>query len=252
MKARTRAAAEPQALAPGRAYRLGGEILLDENISWCPPGTRRPQPVSAYLIKGSNGSLLVDTGIRLHQELILEQLGQLLAPEESLAILLTRTEMECCLNIPAIEARFDVSTVWYTGGITVPRSAAQAHRVSVEPGTSLEVEVLEGLVVELISPLLRLLPTLWVFDPVSGTLLTSDAFTHGDGSATGRAAAGLVKFQWFREADTLPIAADVRQIMASRAVTAIGPGYGSQFLGPDECRRAASELAACLEAVGKR
>ena len=242
---------QPTELASGRVYRVGGEIVLDGRVSWSPSRTSRAQPVNAYLLRGDHGSVLVDTGIRLHEDLILEQLGQLLTPGERLVILLTRTEMECCLNIPAIEARFNVTAVWYTGGITVPRSGAPVRRVSVEPGTSLQVEVLDGLVVELISPLLRLLPTLWVFDPDSGALLTSDAVTHGNRHASADPAAGLEKFQWFRRTGTAAIAADVRRIVHSRAVTAIGPGYGPQFLGPDECRRAAADLADCLKEVGQ-
>jgi glyoxylase-like metal-dependent hydrolase (beta-lactamase superfamily II) len=236
--------------------RLGGEILLDERVSWCPPGVRRSQPVNAYLIRGERGSVLVDTGVRLHEAQILAQLEELLEPGEPLSILLTRTEMECCLNIPAIEERFPVASVWYTGGITVPRSSAPVRRVSVEPGTSLEVEVAEGLVLELVSPLLRLLPTLWVFDPSSGALLTSDAFTYRAGPDDGDPddgdpADGLVKFQWFANADTAPIAADVRSIVGGRDVTAIGPGYGLPFVGRDVCQQAAEQFSGHLEEVGR-
>ncbi|NUP73460.1 MAG: hypothetical protein HOQ07_02205, partial [Sinomonas sp.] len=95
----------PAALAAGRVYRLGGEILLDERVSWCPPGVRRSQPVNAYVIRAESererGAVLVDTGVRLHEREILAQLEEILDPGEPLSILLTRTEMECCLNIPA-------------------------------------------------------------------------------------------------------------------------------------------------------
>jgi glyoxylase-like metal-dependent hydrolase (beta-lactamase superfamily II) len=246
------ALARPEPLAGGRVYRLGGEILLDGRVSWCPPGVRRSQPVNCYLIRGERGAVLVDTGVRLHERKILAQLEELVEPGEPLSILLTRTEMECCLNIPAIEERFSVASVWYTGGITVPRSNAPARRISVDPGASLEVEVAEGVVLEIISPLLRLLPTLWIFDRASGVLLTSDAFTHHSGSDAPVPDDGIVKFQWLRGADTGPIAADVYRIVENRQVTAIGPGYGIPVVGRAECRRAAEELAACLEKVGKQ
>ncbi|MCG2622555.1 MBL fold metallo-hydrolase [Arthrobacter sp. I2-34] len=241
----------PDPLAGGRIHRLGGDILLDERVSWCPPGVRRRQPVSCYLVRGRSGSVLVDTGIRLHADQILRQLDRLLAPGEPLSIVLTRTEMECCLNLPAIEARFSVESVWYTGGITVPRAAAAARRVSVEPGSSLEVEVIDGVVLEFVSPLLRLLPTLWIFDPESGVLLTSDAFTHGtDAGADPRD--GLRKFRWFTQADTRPIAHDVLRNVRNRQVAAIGPGYGVPFTGVAECAREAEGLAVAIFEMGGR
>ncbi|AUI50574.1 hypothetical protein [Arthrobacter crystallopoietes] len=241
----------PGALADGRVHRLGGTIELDANVSWCPDGIRKNQDINCYLIKGQDGSVLVDTGVRLHQENILAQLDELLQPGEPLSIVLTRTEMECCLNIPAIEARCSVEAVWYTGGITVPRSAAKANRIAVDPGTALELDVGYGIVLELISPLLRLLPTLWVHDPASGVLLTSDAFTHGsEPEADPRD--GLRKFEWFTEADTHQIADHVLQVVRERTVTAIGPGYGTPFSGIQECADQAGELARVLREVGVR
>ncbi|WP_442543595.1 hypothetical protein ACSBOX_17500 [Arthrobacter sp. KN11-1C] len=236
-------------LLSGRIHRLGADIELDEHVSWCPPGVRRTQAVNCYLIKGPSGSVLVDTGIRLHQEEIIEQLDRLLSPGEPLSIVLTRTEMECCLNIPAIEERFPVGAVWYTGGITVPRSKAESKRIAVDPGTSRRVEVLDGVVVELVSPLLRLLPTLWVFDPESGGLLTSDAFTHG-GSAEPETREGLRKFRWFTGADTGPIARNIRDIFRDRDVRAVGPGYGAPFVGADVCLEQSRQLSQAIEEMG--
>ncbi|MBP1235254.1 glyoxylase-like metal-dependent hydrolase (beta-lactamase superfamily II) [Arthrobacter sp. PvP102] len=232
-----------------RIHRLGADIALDGQVSWCPPGIRTTQPVNCYLIKGSAGSVLVDTGIRLHEGEIIRQLEYLLEPGERLAVVLTRTEMECCLNLPAIEARFDVESVWYTGGITVPRSSATPRRIMVNPGTSLEVEVMDGMTLEFVSPLMRLLPTLWIFDTVSGALLTSDAFTHGS-YGSPNATAGLQKFQWFAEADTRGIAQDVEEIIRERRVKAIGPGYGEPFAGEGECAAEATALAEAIRKVG--
>lgn len=238
-----------RSLIGDRIHRLGADIILDEQVSWCPPGVRVSQPVNCYLIKGSAGSVLVDTGIRLHEAEIIRQLESLLEPGERLAVVLTRTEMECCLNLPAIEARFDVESVWYTGGITVPRTSATPRRIMVTPGTSLEVEIMAGLTLEFVSPLMRLLPTLWIFDPVSGALLTSDAFTHGS-YGSSNAAAGLHKFQWFAQADTRGIARDVEEVIRERRVQAIGPGYGEPFVGMAESAAEATALAAAIRKAG--
>ncbi len=252
-RARAIAAAGARSLIGDRVYRLGADILVDENVSWCPPGIRTTQPVTCYVIKGFGGSVLVDTGVRLHETEILAQLDAVLEPGERLAVVLTRTEMECCLNLPAIEARFDVESVWYTGGITVPRTTAEPRRIMVNPGTSQLVEVIDGIKLEFVSPLMRLLPTLWIFDPVSGALLTSDAFTHGSYRRTPDglgASDGLRKFRWFSEADTRGIAADVESVVRERQVTAIGPGYGEPFIGVAQCATESAALAAAIREVG--
>ena len=244
----------PHSLIGDRIYRLGANIVLDENVSWCPPGTRTTQAVNCYLIKGDNGSVLVDTGIRLHEADIIRQLDSLLEQGEPLVVVLTRTEMECCLNLPALEARFNVESVWYTGGITVPRMAASPQRIMVNPGTSREVEVMDGLTLEFVSPLMRLLPTLWIFDPVSKVLLTSDAFTHrSPGSSVGSSpAAGLHKFQWFAQADTRDIGRDVEEVILRRQVEAIGPGYGEPIVGASESAAEAAILAEAIRKVGSQ
>lgn len=226
-------------------HRLGGDIDLDERVSWCPPGMRATQPVNCYLLVGASGALLVDTGIRAHEEEVLAALGELHDDGVPLSVLLTRTEMECCLNLPAIEERFPITEVWYTGGITVPRSRAGVRRVSVEPGSSQWVEPHPGMRIELISPMMRLLPTLWVHEPETGTLLTSDAFTHGDGPAEN----GLAKFRWFERSETGAIAAHVRAVVAERDISLIGPGYGRPFRG-EEVVAQASALADAIERIG--
>lgn len=239
----------PHELAAGRVFRLGGDIVLDEQISWSPRGASRRQPVNCYLIQGRSGSVLVDTGVRLHAAEIVNQLGQVLRAGEPLAIVLTRTEMECCLNIPVIEDHFEVTSVWYTGGITVPRSRANTHRIAVDPGSSTQVEPLPGITVELVSPLLRLLPTLWVHDPESGVLMTSDGFTHG-WAGESSPHDGLVKFSWFAETDSRPIARDVQEIFRSHTVSAIAPSYGLPFTGVENCRAEATRLAAAIREMG--
>jgi hypothetical protein len=232
-------------------HRLGGSIVLDGRVSWSPEGVKGVQDVNCYLIRGESGAVLVDTGLRLHEDAVIEGLTRHLPPGMPLSILLSRTEMECCLNLPAIERRFPVDAVWYTGGITVPRSAAGVRRVSVAPGESLWIEPYAGLRLEIVSPLMRLLPTLWVYEPETGTLLTSDAFTHA--GPDGRSAdAGLQKFRWFDQAWTKPIADNVRAVVDSRPVTVIGPGMGAPIQGADAVRAEAGALALAIETRGVR
>src|SRR4029453_3416563 len=108
---------------------------------------------------------------------------------------------------------------------------------------------MDGLTLEFVSPLMRLLPTLWIFDPVSKVLLTSDAFTHRS-TGSSPAGPGLQKFQWFGQADTRGIARDVEEIVLRREVEAIGPGYGEPIVGVSESAAEAGALAEVIRKVG--
>ncbi|WP_215815487.1 hypothetical protein [Pimelobacter sp. 30-1] len=249
---------------PDRVARLGGVAPVGPAVSWCPPGIAGWQPVSAYLVRRGTSAVLVDTGVGLHTDQVVAQLHELLAPGTRLSVVLTRTEMECCLNLPAIERELAVDQVWYTGGITVPVTHAAARRITVEAGTPQDVEVAPGITLRLYTPLLRLLPVLWVGDPVSRTLLTSDSFSHlltdAEGHALPYDAATLrafhdLKFGWIADAvvaeDIAAIADDVRRVLGDDWA-ALGPTYGAPVVGRDAVRTQGADLVAYLEGVGRR
>lgn len=240
--------------------RLGGLAPVDAKVSWCPSGVNGWQPISAYLIRRGNSAVLVDTGVGMHADEIRAQLRELIGLDTNLSVILTRTEMECCLNLPALESEFRVDRVWYTGGITVPVTDAVAQRISVDAGSFVDQEVAPGITVRLYSPLLRLLPVLWVGDLVSGTLLTSDSFTHlltdADGTVRPYDEADLrafhdLKFGWIHSAesaeDVTAIAANLRAIVHERDWAAFGPTYGAPVIGADAVRTQGEQLAAHLE-----
>lgn len=246
-----------------KVARLGGVAPVGPDVSWCPPGFVGWQPINAYLIQDGDSAVLVDTGVGAHVADVLQQLRTLLSPATSLSVILTRTEMECCLNLPAIEREFDVDQVWYTGGITVPVSTAAARRISVDAGSSIELEAAPGITVTVYSPLLRLLPVLWVGEQRSRTLLTSDSFCHRLTDASGgelpydvRALRAFhdLKFGWISEAnseaDSLAIAENVQAILGGRDWEAVGPGYGAPLVGKHDISSQAAELVSHLRGVG--
>ena len=219
-------------------FRLGGEIALDGQISWAPAGVRGSQPLNCYLLRSEAGAVLIDTGVRAHAGRIVAQLRGLLSEGSPLAVVLTRTEMDCCLNLPEIEAAFPVTAVYYTGGITVPVVEAARERITVEEGRPLDLEPLPGIPLRIHAPRLRLLPTLWPYDPLSQTLFTSDAFSHRRTGSAGVDPAAIgdqlrVKFSWLSQADAEPVRADLRGIFAADPVQAIAPGHGFPLLGKE-------------------
>jgi flavorubredoxin len=247
-------------LCGARVYRLGGLLELDGRLSWAPPEARGWQPANCYLILGSDGAVLIDTGVRLHASEIIQQLNSVLPNDLPLSIVLTRTEMDCCLNIPMIEAAHTVRTVIYTGGITVPRAGAEVRRVNVEEGQTLELEAAQGIWLQLVAPRLRLLPTLWPYDPVSQVLFTSDSFGHArcDGDPSDlvvRAPADSpedvlqqlrTKFEWLASADGDPVARDLIRIFEDRSVRALAPTHGLIFQGDAVVQQQRDQLVAAV------
>jgi len=183
-------------LASDKLEVLGGMIELDRRVSWAPPGSSGYQPSNAYLMSGDAGSgrLLIDTGLAVHSEQILDGLAQRIGEGGGISIFFTRAEMDCVSNLEPIASRFDVERL-FTGGIINPfdafadlRGAAlrgrrhQVDRQRTEGGDALtratSIEVAPGRVLEIEAPLLKLLPTFWGWDAETGTLFTSDTFTH--------------------------------------------------------------------------
>lgn len=255
-------------MVPGRVYRLGGTLERDGRLSWVAPGATGFEPMSCYLVRGTDGALLIDTGAGAHAELILAQLRSVLPAGSPLSILLTRTEMDCPLNVPAIEAAYAVETVRFTGGVTVPRGVAHAsvERFGVADHKTITLEAAPGILLEICTPRLKLLPTLWPYDPVSRTLFTSDSFTYAgwdapDGDVLLTAdeppspdevrASLLAKFFYFGQARTGPIADDLRTIFERWEVELIAPVHGRVIAGRDTVARHVDVLERVLREVGR-
>jgi flavorubredoxin len=174
---------------------LGGIIPLDGRVSWVPEGATGFQPSNAYLLSEGSSRLLVDSGLAVHSQEILDDLAQLIGEGGGVSMFFTRSEMDCVSNLEPIAARFDIERL-FTGGVINPFDAfedlsrlalrGRRHQIDAQrtqEGDSVaraaEIEIAPGRVLEVESPLLRLLPTFWGWDQETGTLFTSDTFTHG-------------------------------------------------------------------------
>ena len=263
-------AAEPLQAAvelhPDRVYRLGGTVARDGRLSWVTPDASGYEPMSCYLLTGERGALLIDTGAGAHRALILEQLAAIREPGTPLSILLTRTELDCPLNVPAVEERYDTDYVRFTGGVTVPRGVEKAtvERFNVADHKTITLAAAPGIELEICTPRLKLLPTLWPYDPVSKTLFTSDSFVYagwdepdGDPFAPDEPdpdevrASLLAKFFYFSQAKTGPIADDLRAIFTRWDVETIAPTHGRVIRGRDAVARHVDVLEQVLREVGR-
>lgn len=248
---------------------LGGTIPLDGRVSWVPAGATGYQPSNCYLLMDGAERLLVDSGLAAHSQEILEDLDGLLEKDGRLSIFFTRSEMDCVSNLEPIAGKFDIERL-FTGGAINPfdafddlsRLALRGRRHQIdqkgEGGDSVartpEIEVVPGRRLTIESPLLRLLPTFWGWDAATGTIFTSDTFTHGtmespadsriiDSVATDTTTAEQVarhlyaKYEWIPRATCEPLREWLSDKFSTLAPETIAPSRGCVIRGSDVVRR---------------
>ncbi len=249
---------------------LSGSIPLDGRVSWVPQGSTGFQPSNAYLLTEGDSHLLIDSGLALHKDLILDDLAALIGEGGGVSIFFTRSEMDCVSNLEPIAGRFDIERL-FTGGVINPFDAfddlsrmalrGRRHQIDAkrtEDGDSMaraaEIEVAPGRVLEVESPLLRLLPTFWGWDKETGTLFTSDTFTHGvmdspDGSriidsttvdnTTVEQVAGhlYAKYEWIPRSTCEPLRDWLVDKFAELDPEIVAPSRGCVLRGRDVVRR---------------
>ncbi|HEY1776797.1 MAG TPA: hypothetical protein VGG41_11615 [Solirubrobacteraceae bacterium] len=255
-------------IVPGKVYALGGSVPLDGRVSWAPATAGLSQPCSCYLLTEGDSALLVDTGVPAHWPAMETQLRALVEPGTSVKVFLTRPELDCAANLPAIREIYRLEdTDVLSGGADTPfdffnEAAAlnqptqgYSHVVLRTSGFDLGNERRVRIVV----PKLRFLPTYWPFDVSTGTLFTSDLFTHVCESTDGSpvlddlASHLLCKFWWLSGAVTQPFVDDLRSIFTQLQPEILAPDHGGVIRGRaavDEQLDALTDvLAAC--AAGK-
>lgn len=263
----------------GRLAVLGGLIPLDGRVSWVPAGATGLQPSNCYLLSENNSHLLVDSGLAVHSQEILEDLGSLLGAEGKLSIFFTRSEMDCVSNLEQIAGHFDIVGL-HTGGAINPFDAfddvsrfalrGRRHQIDKERGVegdsvarSPEINIMgsRSLIIE--SPLLRLLPTFWGWDAETGTIFTSDTFTHGvmanpgdsriidsladDSTTAEQVAAHLyAKYEWIPRANCEPLRAWLSEKFDDFEPEVIAPSRGCVIRGRALVRRHLDYMLAAL------
>jgi flavorubredoxin len=122
--------------------------------------------------------------------------------------------------------------------------------------------------VHLVAPRLRLLPTVWVHDPVSRVLFTSDTFCHtfsaesgedpivtGGGIADDRStveAQLMTRLSWMAGTDVSSIVDDLTAIFDRLDVDVLAPGHGRPLAGRGLVERQRQLVTAIVKEVGAR
>jgi flavorubredoxin len=261
-------------LVPDRLYRLGGTVEADPLISWLPPGREGYEPINAYLLLEGSRAVLIDTGVALHGDLIVEQLRELLPPDPRLSVFLTRIEMDCISNLARVAEAFPVESV-HAGGASNPfdffddlessaiaTKSARLERIAGD-GT---LELSDSRVMRVLKTKLRLLSTTWAFDEATGALFTSDSFGYVGVAAAGDAPISsngsrpsaaavhehmITKFDFLPAANTLDIRAGVAEIFERHDVRIIAPAHGCVLVGAELARDHLELVDEALSMCGK-
>ena len=263
-------------LVPGRLFALGGTIPLDGRVTWVPANSRGWQPAQCYLALDGGSALLVDTGLKYHESLVLAQLRELLPAGARLSMFLTRSEFDCTGNFGAVMASFEVGNL-YTGGATNPFDAF-ADMTALPDTFRKRVELSRTPVGEpmpfdesgrwmVMAPALRTLATFWAYNSETRTLFSSDVFGHTlalgpDGPRVIDSVASdpttyeqvrdhvLSKFFWLRFARTRKIEADITSIFERHEIEIIAPSHGCVLAGRAVVERHRDMVLRCIAEVG--
>lgn len=254
----------------GSLYVLANPYELKGTTHTFPVWARGFAPSNSYLLLGDGEALLVDTGLSAHEEALLAQVGELLG-DRRLALYSSRFgEFNTICNAHAIVENFDVSALyvpWEGASMWMeirPKYAPPGTRVGSGPlGRLTNVKTVDGEAFTLgagrrITPLrasMRLITAQWLYDHETGTLFTSDAFTHvwresaegpwtvspdEDGTTAERVLDYLTatRYWWLNGADTAPLIGQLQAAVDGLPeLRAIAPGYGCALLGPEVAAR---------------
>jgi hypothetical protein len=169
-------------LEPDRLYALGQSIENDGRISWLAPSAGGYQPLNVYLLTEGRNGLLIDSQVAVIGDTVEAQARQF--DLDHVTMMLTR-----CVEFDSVgnaERLLDALPVQVLYGHYPPdewvyirrdppaqlpyESRMMAKYDTIALGPDREVAVLPA-------PL-RLLACAWLHDPATGTLFTSDGFSH--------------------------------------------------------------------------
>jgi flavorubredoxin len=243
-------------VVPG-VQALAGALRLDGRVPWVPPRDRGWEASLAYLVREGSHFLLVDTGMTVHAAGLAATLNDLLPPDASLSVLVTRIELDAVGNVGTLLERVRTPVQQITGFAVDP---VEFFFSSADPESPLpvrcpfrltelgsELDTLPGRPVSLLPGPLGNLLTCWPYDARTGTLFTSDSFgwVHGgrpgdvpvldrlprDLDASVVREHLLARFDWIAEADGPSVVRALDGIFAEREVRAIAPAHGAVLRG---------------------
>jgi len=152
--------------------------LLTDDVHWignCHPDDGRHLHMSEYLVRGDEGTVLVDSGSSHNREEIVAEVNDLTDGAGPDVVLLTHSTLPHTENVPAFEAEWgEIETIAATG-----RFPEIVGLPDAEPRQLNQPVEFAGRPFTCIHPLLTdVTVSQWAFDHESGVLFTAEAFGH--------------------------------------------------------------------------
>ncbi|MCO5065003.1 MAG: hypothetical protein M9924_11400 [Rhizobiaceae bacterium] len=262
-------------------YALGGSVASNA-VSWMPADFGGHLPIQAYLIVDDDEYVLIDTGVAVHRQTIMDALSRLVGTRKRGRIMLTRREPDVLTNLPAIANSFKISGV-FAGGELNPldyfdsmdeastyalmRSIAKPQFEVLRPGS---IITLGERKLEFLRTSLKVLATNWIYEHTSKTLFSSDSWAFVTSSReTAPFRADLAandswlsttavenylarKFDWMVAIDTTPLRQDLQEVFEAREIKRICPSSGAVIEGSDLVERFVKSTLDAMRGMSKR
>jgi flavorubredoxin len=263
-------------IVDGKVYAVGGTVEHRGHISWVPAGAAGYAPLNAYVLTEGRAGLMIDTSLPVFEDAIVTQLKGLGLDE--LTIVLTRSvEFDSMGNAEVIAAKLPVKTIY--AQMQYPPTAwcyMREDEPELTPPATYEermfgyedsIDLAPGRHLTLVDTKLKLLACAWVFDHATGTLFTSDSFSHvlapdpytrvitedNDHSTVEDVQRHLLtKFEWLMGARTDPVRTFLDRVFTRFDVQAIAPLGGCVLHGRAVVARHRALVDEALSRISER
>lgn len=222
--------------------------------SWLPDDASGFEPFNKFVFLEGDCALLIETGAAAHDESYQESLREIVK-DRLLVILPTRSELESIGNMGSVIDNFPRVELITTTRALPPLGLAHMRpdrRQSVKARRIVRGEKLANVgfpTLDTVSPIIRILNTIWIHDHRSGALFTSDFFSNElladrDMPTIRRCSANLpdaaairksiiARFDWLVRARTNALEAQWDELFARIKPSGIAPSLGRVTMGKD-------------------